>query len=467
MNAGLARYLLAAILVRGADSGAIIGLILLAAPMPEGAAVGGALAATLTAPHLLGPLLGHWLDRTADPRRLLAGAYALYAVAVVLGGLSLRTPVLSFFAVAVAGACGPLLTGGLSSRLPELARPDRRSQRRAQGWDGITYGIGGTAGPAVVAGVAAFAGPGTALWVIGGAVTVGAVLVGTLPAVAAEKAAATASLRTSLRLIVTDGGLRRITTLTLVTALGLGALPVVAAVLGAELTGHSSAGAALTAAFGFGSLVGALLVTAFPFTGEPDAATIRGVAAVAVTAALVAAAPTYGLAVAGFAAVGVANALFFTATLAGRASYAPAQARSQVFVTSAGLKIAMSSAGAAAAGVLAGWGGRTLLLAIGILTACGTVAGLADRLLAGGRQQLPGPRPKTEPLVQADGAEVRLDNPDRPVIDAALTQGQPGRPQQGRTDPARGDHQRVDPAADLANRKRRSGLNEHAQHISE
>lgn len=43
---------------------------------------------------------------------------------------------------------GPMLTGGISSRLPSVAGPEQRSQRRAQSWDVASFGLSGTVGPA-------------------------------------------------------------------------------------------------------------------------------------------------------------------------------------------------------------------------------------------------------------------------------------------------------------------------------
>ncbi|MFT7874264.1 MFS transporter, partial [Amycolatopsis sp. A24] len=63
---GLLRYLTAAVLVRGADSGASVGLLLLAADRHQPAATGGLLVAALTAPHLAGPWLAVRLDRARD-----------------------------------------------------------------------------------------------------------------------------------------------------------------------------------------------------------------------------------------------------------------------------------------------------------------------------------------------------------------------------------------------------------------
>src|SRR3954447_8949319 len=68
----LARYVVAATLVRAADAAAAVGLVLLAtrpaAHVAGGARTGGLLAAGLTAPHLLGPLLARRLDAARRAR---------------------------------------------------------------------------------------------------------------------------------------------------------------------------------------------------------------------------------------------------------------------------------------------------------------------------------------------------------------------------------------------------------------
>src|SRR5918912_43004 len=124
----LVRYVLAATLVRAADAAAPVGIVLLAASpathLAGGARTGGLLAAGFTAPHLLGPVVARRLDAARDGRIVLAGT------------------------------CGPLLTGGLSSRLRGVATAGGRNGGRAEGWDAVTYGIAGSAGPAAVAAVA-------------------------------------------------------------------------------------------------------------------------------------------------------------------------------------------------------------------------------------------------------------------------------------------------------------------------
>ncbi|WIX89860.1 MFS transporter [Amycolatopsis sp. DG1A-15b] len=376
---GLTRYLTAAVLARGADSGASVGLLLLVADRHQSAATGGLLIAALTAPHLVGPWLAVHLDRARDRRRLLALAYLVYGVALTAGALATgRLPTAAALAaVAVAGACGPLLTGGLSSVLDDLG-----PGRRGRGWDALTYGVGGTAGPAAAATLTAVAGPLEAVLALAGTAVAAGALVVTLPLAGRARPAEAASLRAGLAVLVRRGPLRRVTLLTVLAAVELGALPVVAVRFGAELRGTAAAGATLTVVYGAGSLLGSALVTAWPLRGEPEVLTARLFAAMAVATAMSAFAPAYAVAIAGFAVLGLLNAMAFTATLSARGAYAPASAQAQVFVTSAGLKVTSAAAGAALAGAASGLGGQALLLAAATTTGLAVVAAWADGKLA-------------------------------------------------------------------------------------
>jgi hypothetical protein len=383
---GLVRYLVAAALVRGADSGAAVALVLLAVDprthLGEGAAAGGLLAAALSAPHVLGPWTARHLERARDARRLLAGAYLLYAVALAAGAAVLgRLPLaVAAACVVVAGCCGPLLTGGLSSRLPAIAA---NRNGRLQGWDALTYSIGGTAGPSVVAALAAVRGPLTAVFGLAAAAATGAALTLTLPRGAEPAGTGPHGMRAGLRVLAGHPGLRRVTVMTMLSALGMGALPVIAALVAPRLTDRPGAAATLTVALGLGNLAGSLLVTAVPVRGEPETSARRLFALLAVATALCAAAPAYGPALLGFAFVGFASAVSFTATLAARTRYAPPAAHAQVFVTSAGLKVAVASAGAALTGLAAGLGGRALLLLAAAVTAASVLLVRLDLALTG------------------------------------------------------------------------------------
>lgn len=397
-GAALTGYVLTATLARAADAGAAVGLVLLAVDpsrhIASAAHAGSALAVGLTAPHLLGPWLARRLDSAREGRGVLAGAFAWYGVAlaaaaILLGSASL--PVVLALVV-LAGACGPLLTGGLSSRLAALVGADPHAQRRAEGWDSVSYGIGGTAGPAGVAALAALASPLLAVLTLAAAAIISAALILTLPRSTPARAGSTQvlSVRAALRLMAAYGPLRRVSVATGLTALSFGALSsVIAVAFAAELTDQRSAGATLAAVFGLGNLAGSLLVTARPLTGEPEVLTTRFVAVLAGALALCALAPNYPLALAAFALAGLANAPFFTATLAARSRYSPPESRAQVFVTLAGIKVAMASAGTAVAGAAVALGARSLLATGATITLAAATVALIDRRRSEPAQRVP------------------------------------------------------------------------------
>jgi MFS family permease len=386
-RAGLVRYLTAATLARSADGGAAVGLVLLALsawPGRHGSLVGGILATCLTAPHLLGPVLARRLDNARDGRGVLAVAFGGYAVAIGAATLTVgRVPLAVTAALVVlAGLCGPLLTGGLSSRLAALVPVEERAQRRAQGWDAVTYGVGGTAGPAAVAGLAALAGPYVSMSTLAASAAVAALAVLTLPPKTRSNGGRDAAMPVAraLRMMATTGPLRRLTYATLLTAMPLGAMSVLSVASGEHLKRSSVAGAVLAASFGLGNLAGSLVMTAFPATGEPERLITRWAFILGLGFALCAVIPGYPPAIAAFALVGALNAPFFTATLAARSAYSPAEARAQVFVSSAGLKVAAQSLGTAAAGALLGvWGAQTLLLCGAVLIVLTAAATILDR----------------------------------------------------------------------------------------
>lgn len=79
----------------------------------------------------------------------------------------------------------------------------------------------------------------------------------------------------ALALIVRLGPLRRVVYATLMTAIAMGGLSILAVHLGTALSDWPSAGAVLAAIFGVGNLLGSVVVTARPVRGEPERSTLR------------------------------------------------------------------------------------------------------------------------------------------------------------------------------------------------
>ncbi len=371
------RYVASATLVRTADAGAGVGLVLLAAERGSAPAVGGLLAAGLTFPHLLGPLPARLLDRRRDGRGVLALFFTVYGVALAVATLTFRSVplVVSLLLVAGAGVCGPILTGGLSSRLASLVPAE--GLRRAQGMDAVTYGVGGSAGPALVAVLAAVTSPRTALLVLGAAAVVSALLVLGLPRTETQRDAETASsLRQVLGTVAGVPGLRRATVTTMAVQLVTGTLVVLGVGLSRQLSFGAHGGAVLIAAFGVGNLVGSLAVTARPLHGSADVLLPRLSVLIAVLILIAGLAPDYWLALIAFALAGFVTGPQFAATLAARSDYAPPGDTAQIFVTMSALKIGAQSLGTAVAGLFGAGGvrpgmvgGAVLVVAVmGLLT---------------------------------------------------------------------------------------------------
>jgi hypothetical protein len=304
---------------------------------------------------------------------------ATLAGAVLL--LPVTHPAVPAALLVVSGLAGPLLTGGISSRLPALAGSDRTSQRRAQGWDVATYGIGGTVGPTLVAAISAWATPLLSGLVLAAATFVAAGMVLLLPyaAPAADTVDVPSPARTFV-LMVTSGPLRRTLYLTMAVACSVAVLPITA-VAGTGRFGVAPAVAAvLTAAYGLGNLAGSAGVMIHPPSGEADRLMTRLALVVAAALLGVALMPEFALAVPAYAAAGVANAYFFAATLAARNEYAPVEARGQVFVWIGALKITAGSAGTAMAGAVAAVTVQLpLALVIAITTAFATLSSAERR----------------------------------------------------------------------------------------
>ncbi len=407
-SGGLARYVFAATLVRSADGGAVVAIVLLAQHTGLPAWVSGLLGASITAPHLLGPFISRRLDTARDGRVVIAVSAVVHGALLGVAALLLphtwaAVPAVLLF---VSGLFGPMLTGGISSRLPAIAGPSRQHQRRAQSWDVASYGISGTLGPAAVAWIAAGPGPLTAALVLAAAAITGAAAVLALPRQPpVSDASAVPSPLQTFRQIWGSGPLRRTLALTVTVAFSVAVLPIYAVAIAPQFGGAALAGT-LVAGYGVGNLIGSALLMVKPLPGDADRLVVMLCFVVAAALAVVAAMPSFVAALVACGAAGIANALFFAATLAARSEYAPAEARGQVFIWVGALKIAAGSAGTATAGVLlfgAAWMPVALVAGVCVLAALAgarsRAAGLSRSAGASGSRSGNGhgPAPATAP----------------------------------------------------------------------
>ncbi|WP_307865982.1 MFS transporter [Streptomyces smyrnaeus] len=412
----LARYVIAATLARTSDGGAVVAIVLMVNAGGGSSWLAGALGACITAPHLLGPFVARRLDTARDGRTVIAVASLAHGTALAAGVLlhPHTHPAVTAALLIASGLFGPLLTGGISSRLPAIAGHGQRRQRRAQGWDVATYGIGGTVGPTLVAALSAWASPTTAALVLAAGCFVAAAVIRLLPRTPAPGVGEEVPrpVRTLIT-IVTSGPLRRTLYLTVTVAFSVAALPVTAVSSTHTFGVDAAAAGILTAAYGLGNLAGSAGVMIRPSRTEADRLTTRLATAVAVTLLLITLTPSFPLAVAAYAAAGIANAYFFAATLAARNEYAPDNARAQIFVWVGALKITAGSAGTAAAGALIGTSVLLPLLLVTALALTSALLSWAERRHPRRRREHHLGAALPAPAASPTGSENRQPSPPR------------------------------------------------------
>jgi MFS family permease len=378
----LARLLAAATLARGADSAAAV-VVLLESVARYGSPAPGALAlAALMVPHVVaGPFAGILTDRAARPRLVHAGFVAVFglclgAVALLLG----RVPLAAVLVLAAAaGCCGPMILGGLSSRLDDVTPEARRAQ--ARGLDAATYNVADIAGPATGAALAAALGVSVAAVVLASACLCAALILLTVRSAdehgreRVDHVRIMDDLRAGLRTVLSSRPLRSVTGATCVASFGTGALTPAAVLLGIRAH-HPAGGGLLVAAFGAGALVGSLLIARFPVRRWPaHRVAVACLVGCGTALGAVAVAPgwwplTMGL----FLVAGFFDGPLLASVLRVRAAESPARLRTQVFTLGTGLKLSAAALGAAAFTVVAGFNAA---LVVGLVAATQLVAALA------------------------------------------------------------------------------------------
>lgn len=355
----LPRYLAAAALVRLADEGARVGLVLLALERTGNAGTGGLLIAALLLPHVAAaPGVGWLTDRARRPKVVVVAAALGFATSLAATALLLgRVPLPMVVVILLLGGCaGPALTGGLTSQLSTLVGAERVP--RAYGADSLTYNVAGIAGPAVAGALAAVGGAAAATITLAAAAGAGALVLLTVPFVTRAGAAdgrPAPGLTAGARAILTDRVLGTVTVASGLGQLGPGALAVTAAVL-ADRSGQPAATGWLLTSVAVGGLFGSLWWTWRPVAPPHAPRTVMAaLLGIGVPLALAAATSTsLGLTAALFALSGLFLGPFTGALFTTRQQHAPADAQAQVFSLSAGFKTSAAAAGAGLGGALAG-----------------------------------------------------------------------------------------------------------------
>jgi MFS family permease len=390
----LRRYLLTALLARLADEGMGIAMALLALDRSGSPAAGGLVMAAWMAPHLLAaPLTGVYAERARRPGLFYGAALAAFGAAIaLLALLAGRVPLGVLLLVAAAGgSCGPVVSGGLSGLLATLVPEPERA--RAYGLDAAVFNIAWTAGPALVAVLAAAGSPALATAVLAASAVAAALLAAGLRAPPAARRAEVTGRRISgelasgLRALARVPELRAITAASCLAIFGTGGVTLTAVLLA---TGHGTPGGGglLLTLLALGALGSSLLVARRPPRITARALAGRSLLMSGTALAAAAFAPSFALCAVCFALAGLAEGPLLSATLRIRAEHAPPEVRTQIFALGAGLKITAAAGGAALVALFAErLSPAVLLLAIAAVQFA--AAGLLGAAAGNRRQNFP------------------------------------------------------------------------------
>lgn len=345
-----------------------------------------------------GPVFGVLLDRSGRPGRLLIGALAVYASALVIILLALgHLPIALTVLIAVfAGLLGPALAGGWTSQLSRVVPAE--TLPRATAYDAMTFNIASLAGPALAGGVAGLAGAPTGVivstvliclalpsaWALSGVPG---------PARTAPSTSVLADLAAGLRAIVRARPLARATVATVISCAGAGMLVTCSPLLGERAFGDSNRGAILLSGIAASALAANALLARRPQLMRADTIIWCSTVVLAV-APLFAVTGQPVLIITAMLVAGIGQGPQLTALFTVRHREAPRHLVGQIFTTGASLKITGFALGAGAAGPIAAWslpgallaaaGVQVLaVLAYAVITSAGsesgTGAGAADR----------------------------------------------------------------------------------------
>ncbi|WP_432880438.1 MFS transporter [Kribbella sp. CA-245084] len=369
-------YYLAATLARFADEMVAFTLVLLVLDRTDSPTLAGITGAAYALPAIVtGPLLGAWLDRTSRRRSALAINQATLA-AVMLGLLAVVghsahwiPPVLA----AVAGATLPMVSGGFTSMLPSLFRPERLA--RANAFESVSFSAATIAGPATAATVAAVVSVDAAVVVIMVAAACSIVAISRLPALPPVGGGGESFFSSVVGGLVHLARTPRLRASTVTTTLLMGftgmlliALPLHMVELGMP----KSAAGYLWTAIEIGSVTTALLLSRLQSRWRPEYVVMLSVALYGLALLTWPLATTFAVLLLLAVAAGLTEGPALPAMFAARQQYSPPALQGRVSTSAASLRVGASALGQATAGVLVPHIGTAAALtttALGLLAA--------------------------------------------------------------------------------------------------
>ena len=369
MRSPLPAYLTLATLARSATESTGPATLIVAISAIGSAASGSYVVASLTgAAAVGGPVLGAVIDRAQRPRGVFAFAIVLLACGLIAIDLTMgHLPLLVVMVIAVIAGFGyPALTGAWTAQLPRLIEPARL--RHALSFDATTYSIAAVAAPPIASALVAINGR-APLWLPIVLLLVSLCLLPIVELRPAHPHGTTRSLRHDLRegtnALVRIPALRRTTIITVVGFAGTAPFFIAAPVIAQHLTGSLSVTGVILGVFAGGGVLTALWCTRFPVK-RPDRAIITLTLISALLLLAIGLSSTLPEVLFFSFFMGAAESPLLSSMFQVRNRESPTHVQSQVFTTSASLRMTSF----ALASALSGWllhFGYEVAIALGVI----------------------------------------------------------------------------------------------------
>lgn len=353
----LLRYILAAVIVRTSTGGAAVATILLSRDFGADGALAGAFAACITAPHVLGPVYGRWLEKANNAFVVIALSCLLFSVFFQLAILTIewQQPEGTFITLLICGACSSFMMGGLSTQVNHLVEDNKTVRRKAQSWDALTYGVGLTLGPMLIAVISSVYSTQLAVSAVMYLPVIAFLIVMSLPKPHQGNKQHRDSVPNLIHVLKTlwqAPALRITVFMTSAAAFSVAALPVVAVYYSEAFQQGQEKGAYLVTLYGLGFLCGATSLIFKPIKREA-LELLKNIGILFVVCfVILALSNSFISSMFAYWICGLVNSVFFAVTIAARTEYAPAQGAAQIYMWVAAAKITAASLGALVAGFL-------------------------------------------------------------------------------------------------------------------
>ena len=354
-----------------------------------------------------GPFIGATLDRVRHPGRVVSIAIVVLAVGVgLLAWLMPHAPLWALLIIAsIGGIAQPALTGGLSSQIPGLVRPNQLT--RAYGIDAATYNIGAAAGPPLAA-ASVIVGPVGPLVFTFGLLLIALAVRPFVPFPTRSEPGIRHSLvrdvTTGFKGLFSTPSLAGATLINTIGFVGQAGFLVGVPLLVLEQQDSLAHTGWVFGAFAIGGLMSSAWITLRPLT-HLDRITVLTTITIGLALLTLTFSPSFLVTLCAAFVIGLANGPLLAATFAIRSRESAPHIRSVVFTTAASIKTSLYALAAAALGAVSGHGAGFLFGIAALLQVVALVSAKITMSTMSSRQRIhPG---TVSPTTSMSSAEER------------------------------------------------------------